>query len=112
MVPVLEQVQKLAEDLGHVATIDLVDDEEVGAPRISRRRIGDAPQRAGRERVRERSGRVVGSVPLEEILIAVRRMELANLGAAAVGNEVLGELGRDERLARARRAEEDELLLL
>ena len=54
-----------------------------------------------------------GPVALDEVLVAVARMELDRLDRATADREVLGERSCVERrLARARRAVEDDLLLV
>ena len=51
LVAVLEQEVELAEDLGEVAAVDLVDDQDVRRPG-SRGLVDDAPHRAGSARTR------------------------------------------------------------
>ena len=50
LVPVLQQEVQLAEHLGDVAAVELVDDEDVGGLRVILGQLRDAPQRPLRER--------------------------------------------------------------
>ena len=113
LIAVLEQEVQLAEDLRDVPAIDLVYDQQVGRGRIRLRLVGDLAERAVDELEAQRSALLqLRSVPLEEVLVGVRRVELDQPVTAAVRLNVAAEVLRDIRLAAARRSIEDQLLLL
>ena len=78
-VPVLEQEVELAEDLGQVGPVDLVDDEHEGLVGVAAGRV--TSWRRGRASARSRWARASAARPvaLEEVLVGVRRVELHQL---------------------------------
>ena len=104
LIAVLEQEVELPEHLGEVASVDLVDDQDVRRARVVESLIDDAPHRAGSQL--ETTLRR-GAVALEEVLVGVRRVELDKLHVDA--SDVPRQGLRNVGLARARGPVEDQL---
>ena len=89
-IAVLEQEVELAEDLGDVAAVDLVDDQDVRLVRGRPARLGD--ELAGR-RARARNASpalgLIRPVALEEVLVGVGGVELDQAELAATADQML-----------------------
>ena len=112
--PVLQEEVELSEDLGDVAPVDLVDDENEGGirdwPRPPRRSNAAGP--ALSLKPAWPPGVSVGRKPFDEVLVGVGWVELDDLEVAAVLSTVLGDALGDVGLAGAGRALEDRLPLV
>ena len=106
----LDEHEQLAEGLGDVGAVDLVDDEHVVPPRIG----GSAPAEPGEDALCGREpalGR--GAQPDDDILVGGRLVELHHLHPRVIrlSHERVRQALGGEGLARARSALEDEVLL-
>src|SRR5262249_43652867 len=93
------------EDLGDVAAVQLVNDQDVGSGGVLLRRVGEATQRSGPEDKRARLG---WPEPFDEVLVRVGRVELDELHGVAI-SEVVGELDGHIRLPCTGWSVEDDL---
>jgi hypothetical protein len=106
------QEVQLAEHLGQVRSVDLVDDQDVSRGRVRRGHLREVAERPGPQREGQAAVAAGGGPePLEEVLVRVRRVELDELDRPVFG-QVPGETGGQVGLARARRPVEDDLLAL
>ena len=109
---VLQQKIELAEHLGEVPAVDLVDDEKVLSVRVILSLPGDPHERPVLEPesrlpiVKQRR-----AVALHEILVRIGRMELDDLAALPASGKTTGQLLRDVRLPGAGRPLENDLFL-
>ncbi len=112
LVPVLEQEVQLAEDLGQVRPVDLVDDEDEGEVALFGCFGNEAPERTRLQLEADRAViRGPGPVTLEEVLIGIGGMEL-NQPHLLQSDQVRRQFPGNECLPGARRAIEDDLLAL
>jgi len=106
----LDQHHQLAEHLAQVAAVDLVDDEDVAVVGVGFRLPAEAVEHAVLEL---EPAALPRSPTLDEVLVGVRLMELHHLHACVVpaSEQRPRDPAGDERLADARRALEDDVLL-
>ena len=115
LVAVLKQEVELTKDFRDVRTVHFVDDEDVGVVAILR--VAGFCSEQSQRSVLQFEGWMPGlglrrTVPLEEVLVGVGRVELHQPHAAGVCHKVLCDLLGEKRLAGARGAVEHDLLAL
>jgi len=112
LVAVLQQEVQLAEHLGQVRPVDLVDDQDVGRGGVGPGYLSEVAERPGAQRERQRSAATwFGPEAFEEVLVGVGRVELDELNRAVVG-QVTGQFAGEVSLAGPGRPIEDDLLAL
>ena len=112
LVAVFEQEVELAEHLGEVAPVDLVDDQEVPLVRLRPRLFGRGEQRSVSELETRLPVPQHGTEALHEVLVGIGGMELHQPDAFRRPRQTLRQLPRDIGLPRTRRPLEHDLPLV
>ena len=114
LVAVLQEEVELAEHLGDVRAVELVDQEHERRIRLGACSLGDAPQGTCLQREGRAVRGRVRAVALDEVLVGVGRMELNEPHARReirIADEQICKALRDVGLPRTRRSVEDDLAL-